>query len=101
MKTPRTEKRANEIINDLERMKLDDWHEAYAEMGKHARKLEIEIEMLRHREETCETMDRAENFALFRAVQEIGRVVGLTDENSPREIVERVKLMSENGRTES
>tara|TARA_B110001469_G_scaffold117816_1_gene124124 strand:- start:284 stop:562 length:279 start_codon:yes stop_codon:yes gene_type:complete len=69
--------------------------EAYAEMEKHARKLEIEIEMLRHREETCETMDRAENFALFRAIQEIGRVVGLTDENSPSEIVERVKLMSE------
>ena len=43
MKTPRTDKRASEILGDLERMKLDDWHDAYVEMLRHAEKLEDEI----------------------------------------------------------
>ena len=54
------------------------------------------IEILEHRERTCATTDMAEKVALVKAIQLIGRAVGMTDENSPREIVERVKLLSEN-----
>ena len=57
------------------------------------------IEMMEGRERTCATMDMAEKVALVKAIQKIARAVGLTDDNSPREIVERVELLSENTET--
>ena len=55
-----------------------------------------EIEMLKARAQKCKSMDEAEKFALVRALQEIAQSLGMTDENSPREIVERVKFLFEN-----
>jgi len=43
METPRTDKKANEILRDVERMKLDGWNAAYHEMRRHAEKLEYEL----------------------------------------------------------
>ena len=46
METPRTEKRANEILRDVERMKLDEWSDAYHEMRRHAETLENELALI-------------------------------------------------------
>ena len=69
----------------------------YLDLGKHS----DDYDRLAYRERKCESMDEAEKFALVRAIQEIAHSLGMTDENSPREIVERVKLLSENSRAES
>lgn len=57
-----------------------------------------EVETMKRREKTCATMDMAEKVALVMAIQKIGRAVGLTDDNSPREIVDRVTWLSTNAK---
>lgn len=48
------------------------------------------------REKKCATMDEAEKFALVRALQEIGNIVGfLGAEHSPKELVEMVGELKE------
>ena len=44
METPRTDKEANRILRDVERMRIDGWNDAYQEMRLHAEKLEIELQ---------------------------------------------------------
>ena len=43
METPRTDKEANRILRDVERMRIDGWNDAYQEMRLHAKKLERQL----------------------------------------------------------
>ena len=41
--TPRTDKKANSISDDLSSFKIGDWHAAYTTMRIHAEQLEVEL----------------------------------------------------------
>lgn len=57
-----------------------------------------ELEMLREREQKCPTMLEAEARALVRALQEIADITGMLPSASPRQIVERVRHLSQNSK---
>lgn len=49
---------------------------------------------LTDRERRCPTMDEAEKVALLRAIQEITRLVGLDNDNSPKDAVDAVRKLT-------
>ena len=52
------------------------------------------VSSMSDREKRCHTMDEAEKVALLRAIQEILHLVGLNNNNSPKDAVDAVRRLS-------
>lgn len=60
----------------------------------------LELVQLRERERQCPTKREAECRALLRCVQECADLVGLLPTATPRQLVERVRHLSQNVKSE-
>lgn len=77
---------------------MDDAHALHGLLIKKIKGAIIsKFDQLKERERRCPTMAEAESRALLRSLQEICELVGLDGSNSPREIVEAVRVLTLSG----